>query len=804
MKNIFRFFFIVFCLFTTTNPLCAQSWAPLYYHNGWQTCCLAANGTNLFAGTQYGGVILSTDYGTSWNQVNSGLWNTSINILTFSGSTLFAGTQGGGIFLSTSNGTSWTAANTGLPGGDSIINAFAFSGSYLFAGADSGVFLSTNNGTSWNRVNNGLTHIDVRALIFSGTKLFAGTKTGGAFVSTDYGASWTEVNNGLTDACVFTFAVIGTNLFAGTQTGGVFLSTNDGTSWTQVNSGLTNNWVYSFAVSGTTLYAGTWGSSVFQSTDYGASWTPFNTGMQNYYVTSLAILGTNLFAGTGTSAARIYGRTLSTQTTLDGGIWKSGNVLAVKFKPSATITGAFTGGNFGIRWKKSLGTGVNLSSESGAFGYVHQGARATDGIYYYIVYTSATNKSVTTYTAGTEYTLMTVNVPNVAVTGTYELCPSGFAGNAGQWHIELDDADRANTLPANWYYMSGASIFNLLIDPTAAYGGLFGAENVLTVKFIPYGQMGNINGAFTGGSFGIRWLSSWGAEVTLTGESGVFGYAHQGAKATSGLYDYIVYASTSSIASTTYVVGTSYTLMTVNVTGGTGIGTFELCPQGFENDAGFWSFEIGGVNYADNQALGWYYQSSAADVVLPVELVSFTASVNLSMAELKWSTATEVNNYGFNIERRSVDSANAGWLKVGFVHGSGTCNVPHEYTFTDKTVAAGRYAYRLQQVDNNRQFKYSQETEVTIEAPKVFALSQNYPNPFNPLTKISLSLPSKSFVSLKIFDLLGREVETLISEELSAGSYVRQWNAINMPSGIYFYRLQADSFIETKKLILLK
>jgi hypothetical protein len=99
----------------------------------------------------------------------------------------------------------------------------------------------------------------------------------------------------------------------------------------------------------------------------------------------------------------------------------------------------------------------------------------------------------------------------------------------------------------------------------------------------------------------------------------------------------------------------------------------------------------------------------------------------------------------------------------------------------------------------------SVETHKVINnIPAEYGLFQNYPNPFNPATTISFSLPTGSFVSLKVFDLIGREVAIIVSQELFAGTYTRQWNATNMSSGIYFYRLQAGSFTETKKLILMK
>jgi len=200
---------------------------------------------------------------------------------------------------------------------------------------------------------------------------------------------------------------------------------------------------------------------------------------------------------------------------------------------------------------------------------------------------------------------------------------------------------------------------------------------------------------------------------------------------------------------------------------------------------------------------------------LPVELVSFNSIVSDNKVELNWITATEVNNYGFEVERGIGQKAigNSAWEKIGFVQGNGNSNSPKEYRFTDNTTTSGLYAYRLKQIDNDGIFKYSSDVEVTVgQFPNDYSLNQNYPNPFNPETKIRYSIPivethggaSVQNVLLKVYDMLGREVAILISEELSAGTYSQQWNAVGLAGGIYFYSLQAGSFVETMKLVLLK
>ena len=186
---------------------------------------------------------------------------------------------------------------------------------------------------------------------------------------------------------------------------------------------------------------------------------------------------------------------------------------------------------------------------------------------------------------------------------------------------------------------------------------------------------------------------------------------------------------------------------------------------------------------------------------LPVELTSFTASTNANSVALKWNTATELNNFGFNIERKSVNSS---WAQIAFVHGNGNSNSPKEYSYIDNTLSAGKYSYRLKQIDNNGTYKYSKVVEVNIGSPAAFVLDQNYPNPFNPSTTISYALPTGSNVKLVIYNSLGQEVRTLVNGFKDAGIHKINFSALNMTSGMYFYKIEAGSFTQVRKMILLK
>lgn len=198
-------------------------------------------------------------------------------------------------------------------------------------------------------------------------------------------------------------------------------------------------------------------------------------------------------------------------------------------------------------------------------------------------------------------------------------------------------------------------------------------------------------------------------------------------------------------------------------------------------------------------------QADLAAAVVPVELSAFTSSVKDGIVTLNWSTATETNNSGFQVERKTVNTNE--WSVAGFVKGNSTTSEVSSYTFSDNVAKFGAavYNYRLKQIDFDGTAKYynlSQNVEIT--APKSFTLEQNFPNPFNPTTSISFSLPTESKVSLEVYDVLGKVVRTLVNENRAAGSYTVTFDASNLSSGVYFYRLTAGENTLLKKMNLMK
>ncbi|MDP4115994.1 MAG: T9SS type A sorting domain-containing protein, partial [Bacteroidota bacterium] len=192
-----------------------------------------------------------------------------------------------------------------------------------------------------------------------------------------------------------------------------------------------------------------------------------------------------------------------------------------------------------------------------------------------------------------------------------------------------------------------------------------------------------------------------------------------------------------------------------------------------------------------------------ADAITPVEIVNLTAQTEGNNVRLEWTTATEVNNYGFTIERKAFNSAQ--WAEIAFIKGAGSSSKPVTYSYIDNKIPSSKYNYRLKQTDYDGSRKYYYfNKEISITGPATYSLSQNYPNPFNPSTTIRYSIKDAGLVKLEIYDILGRKVATIVNEEKPAGEYEVNFNGNNLASGIYFYKLATGSFTQIRKMQLLK
>ncbi len=230
-----------------------------------------------------------------------------------------------------------------------------------------------------------------------------------------------------------------------------------------------------------------------------------------------------------------------------------------------------------------------------------------------------------------------------------------------------------------------------------------------------------------------------------------------------------------------------------------------------ENKYPFANWRMNGIDVIDNPITVSVDTSLNVEAVFedttPVELSSFSvqyAPNSVSNAVLlNWQTATETNNFGFDVERSFGEEKS--WEKIGFIKGAGTTSQQQVYEFIDNTASeAGTYYYRLRQVDTNGAFEYSQSVQFDVNVPLEFALKQNYPNPFNPTTNIVFQLKEEVEVQISVYDILGREVKSLVNEKMKPGTHRIAMDAHDMSAGIYFYSLKAGSFSEMKKMTLIK
>jgi hypothetical protein len=188
--------------------------------------------------------------------------------------------------------------------------------------------------------------------------------------------------------------------------------------------------------------------------------------------------------------------------------------------------------------------------------------------------------------------------------------------------------------------------------------------------------------------------------------------------------------------------------------------------------------------------------------IVPVELTSFSAVLNNDVVNLSWTTATEVNNLGFEIQRKLDEYE---WMTIGFKDGNGTTTEPKNYSFQNNIsdLKKAKIYYRLKQIDFNGDFSYSDEVEIS-NFPDIYSLDQNYPNPFNPSTTIKFNLGNSGFTTLKLYNVLGKEVASMLNGDLEAGPHQVSFDASYLPSGTYFYTLNSGSFTETRKMMFLK
>lgn len=362
----------------------------------------------------------------------------------------------------------------------------------------------------------------------------------------------------------------------------------------------------------------------------------------------------------------------------------------------------------------------------------------------------------------------------------------------------------------------------------ASDGSNSGASSGTWYLFVGNGVSFSDNNSFTGAQCftGIRFVFGSSGAITTNYRSAANWVATgiSGTPVDQGLtYDIDIYGNNST-STQTYTYGGSQSVaantwdLWIN---GVLVGN-DLAKALIPNDANIDSYMFYGENSAGNAANIFLDDITYTNVIsqfpLPVVLNSFNAFASGRNALLNWSTGQEINNSGFFVERRMADLSSSNgsgeysqWKSIAFVNGYGTTNEPKEYSFTDAGLNTGKYQYRLKQQDYNGNHEYfclSNQESIIIGKPSSFYVCQNYPNPSNPKSKIDFQLPYDGKISLKVYDINGKEIEALIDGFRYAGYYSAEFDGSNLASGVYFYRVSLegnyDKFVKTMKMVLVK
>ncbi len=390
-------------------------------------------------------------------------------------------------------------------------------------------------------------------------------------------------------------------------------------------------------------------------------------------------------------------------------------------------------------------------------------------------------------------------------------------------------------------YLRGAASTSTSVNKFSVYN--FTPGKGITIKFKL--RLGASNGSSTGASSGTwQFFLGDGASYSdnngfagsqvFTGMQFIFGAGgtittnirSAGSWVTTGLpatpftqgvtYDVEIYANNStSIQSDTYGslqtgAANTWDLWIDGVLAGNDLPKAQIA-----NDVNMDSWMFTGISSSGNSANIFLdefdYTNQISGSPLPVSLSSFIMTGESRNVNLSWSTLYEINNAGFELERRNENSFSPEWNNIAFIRGNGTTNSPQSYYYEDKSLLSGKYSYRLKQKDYNGNFEYfnpSNFSFIEILKPNDFTISQNYPNPSNPVTKIDYEVPFDSYVNITVFDITGRAVKELVNSFKPADFYSITFNGSELSSGIYFYRISAtnenEAFTKTLKMLLVK
>ena len=717
-----------------------------------------------------GKIFRTTDAGENWVQQSSGTVLSLNSICSIDANNIWV--VGGGeniwaadttiILHSTDGGVSWVEqASSNLK---SLFDVHFINSEFGITVGNGGTILNTTNGGStWISQNGGTSQALYSVSILNTTDVIVVGDSGTILKSSNGGITWIPQSNVTTSKLGKVFFLDSQRGWIISENGELLITVDSGSNWSNIFTGTylplhsiyffdSNNGIVVGGYSGDRFNAGV--GIIIKTEDGGMTWES-QTGA-NRWLSDVSFFDSNVGIAVGSSWGTMLPSQQSLLRTTDGG--KNWIFQSLTTGGSAAYcinsTVAFAVGIWSIH--KTIDVGTTWTEQtSGYTGEFLFGASFTD----------ANNGTV----VGSDGTILrTIN-------GGTDWIPQTSGIFERLWDVTLTDANNG------WVVGDGGTILRTTD----------GGENWVQQSSGTVLSLNSICSIDANNIWVVGGGDIWAADtsIILHSTDGGVSWVEQASSNLKSLFD-IIFTDTNN----GWVVGNYGTILrTTN--GGT-----EWIPQtsGTTN-------ALHGVYFID--ALnGWavgvdgtILQTTNGGV--PVELTSFTAITNGKEVILNWTTATELNNQGFEIER-SEDKIS--FNKIGFIPGFGTTTEPKSYSYTDQPVSIGKYYYRLKQVDYDGSYEYSDVVEIEWRAFNSYLLEQNFPNPFNPSTTIGFGIQNKSNVKITILNAIGEEVAVVLNEEREPGFHQVEFNATNLPSGVYFYRLQAGSFTETKKMLLLK
>ncbi|MGB5529882.1 MAG: T9SS type A sorting domain-containing protein, partial [Ignavibacteriaceae bacterium] len=739
----------------------------------------AGTGEATYSGASwYGrGLLKTTDAGNTWTHITNGLPNSTyfsrIKIRPNHSNEILAALGSSGLYRSTNYGENWSL----LVGGRCDDVVFTFTGDTAFiVGSGTGFRRSLDGGQTFTTFGSGLgsgtrTHFDL--CISSPAFMYAavyGSGTVNLFKSTNYGANWTQLSttsafqNQGGQACYDLYCRVNpsnpNSVYVGTID--VWRST-DGTTFNNITNGYSGGYVH---VDQHFLFFHPTDANTFFVCNDGGIWKTTNNGTnftnlnQNLTLTQFYRIAASPF-----TPSRILGGTQDngTQQTYSALNWAAaygGDGGEVCFNPfdanyilgETQNGGLFRTTNGGSSWSQAtsgINTGENVTWVAPII--AHPSISGTFFVARQRVYKSTNN--------GGSWTAISSNVNGSSAVREMAISKSNpsvlYATTGSAVFLSIDGGatftNKTSGLP-------GRTITSVYIHPND--------ENIAVLTFSGFGT----NKVYKTTNMGTSWFSIYGNLPD------------------SPVNDVVIYTEDATHPNTYFVA----TDIGVFLTQDDGTNWVEF-PNNLPNTV------ILHLDYSSSNKMlragthGRGVYEAYIDFTIPVELSSFTAEADINKILLKWSTVTETNNLGFEVERKLK---NQEWVRIAFIEGNGTTTEIKNYTYTDDYSLLpyeGTVLYRLKQIDFNGSFEYSEQVAANLSfIPSEYYVSQNYPNPFNPSTTIKFSIPEESQVKINIYNSIGEVVESLVNGLYTTGNYDISWNAQNYPSGIYFYSFEVS------------